>query len=242
MRFDTLALPLFLVAQVLSSPAPRSLNLPHEYRPLPPPKWTPLRRAAPSFKLPLRIGLAQSNLDQLESFLLDVSHPDSPNYSKHWSPAQVSEIFRPSNTSIEIVHQWLTEQGIHHSRVRLSTSGGWIAAEVTVQEAEHLLDTKYYEYEHADSGSKHIACEKAYHLPGHISKHVDLITPTLHFDVQIRRALNQSTVASWSRHPTTDGINIGDPGASVVSPKTSGGRMVCTLCLHGDSFNEPASF
>ncbi len=42
-----------------------------------------------------------------------------------------------------------------------------------------------YVYEH-QNGHKHIACDKAYHLPEHVSKHVDLVTPTLHFDAKVK--------------------------------------------------------
>ena len=39
--------------------------------------------------LPVRIGLAESNLDSGYDLLLDISHPTSKNYGKHWTHEQV---------------------------------------------------------------------------------------------------------------------------------------------------------
>ncbi|OBZ66344.1 Aorsin [Grifola frondosa] len=74
-------------------------------------------------------------------------------------------------------------------RVKLSTGGGWLLVNITVEEAEHLLGTEYYVYEHGEDGTEHIACADGYHLPAHVSKHVEIITPTLHFDAHRKRRL-----------------------------------------------------
>ena len=38
---------------------------------------------------PLSIGLTQQNLHKGHDFLMDVSHPNSPNYANHWTLEQV---------------------------------------------------------------------------------------------------------------------------------------------------------
>ncbi|KAI0329253.1 subtilisin-like protein [Cubamyces sp. BRFM 1775] len=157
-------------------------RVPHESRSILPRGWAPVRRAESDFVLPLRIALAQSNLESLESFLLDVSDPSSPNYGDHWTPAKVATTFRPPSESVDTVRGWLAESGIGAERVSLASGAGWLVANVTVAEAEELLETEYYVYEHADSGHEQVGCDKAYHLPEHVSKHVDIITPTIHFD------------------------------------------------------------
>ena len=43
--------------------------------------------------IPISIGLAQRNLAHADEFLMDVSHPDSPNYGRHWSPKKVDSSF-----------------------------------------------------------------------------------------------------------------------------------------------------
>ena len=176
----TWAIPLCLAVSACSLPL--SSHIRHESRSWLPPDWVPTRRAAPDFTLPLRIGLVQSNLHNLESFLLDVSHPDSPNYGSHWTAPKVAQTFRPSAEAVSTVTRWLTDEGIQPSQIRVSNGGNWIEAHITVSKAEDLLQTEYYIYTHEPSGGKRLGCRSAYYLPKHVSKHVDLITPTLHFD------------------------------------------------------------
>ncbi|KAH9848040.1 subtilisin-like protein [Lenzites betulinus] len=169
----------------------------HETRRSLPAGWTPIRRADPDRVLPLSIGLVQSNLDNLEEYLLDVSHPDSSNYGQHWTLQQVADTFRPSAESVESVHKWLVEDGqIGAERIRLSQSGAWIMANVTVDEAEQLLGTEYYVYSHEEGGVEHLACHDRYHLPAHVSKHVDLITPTIHFDRMVKKRATETLSAA----------------------------------------------
>jgi tripeptidyl-peptidase-1 len=56
---------------------------------------------------------------------------------------------------------------------------------LTGAEAERLLKTKYYIYEHR-SGKRHPATEE-YSVPATIQHHIDFIAPTLHFDVKVIR-------------------------------------------------------
>ncbi|KAI0833697.1 subtilisin-like protein [Trametes gibbosa] len=197
------------LASTAAALSPRvSPHVRHESRRSLPRGWTPVRRAERDSVIPLRIGLAQSNLETLEEYLLDVSHPESPNYGNHWTPAKVAQTFRPSPDAVDTVRSWLVGNGIHAARVRLNPSGGWLTANITVAEAEQLLATEYYVYEHEESGHKQVGCESAYHLPEHVAKHVELVTPTLHFDAKVKKRSSK--------------IKVGNPGAGPVTPKTTG--------------------
>lgn len=149
--------------------------------------WTPVRRAEPDAILPLSIALTQPNLEQLNAYLLDVAHPASTNYGKHWTPAAVADAFRPSAAAVDVVRGWLVNDAfIEPSRIALSKDGQWITLNATVEEAEHLLGTEYYVFEHAD-GTTHVGCRGGYSLPERVSKHVDIITPTLHFAIRPKK-------------------------------------------------------
>ncbi|TCD67356.1 hypothetical protein EIP91_000223 [Steccherinum ochraceum] len=141
-----------------------------------------MRRAPPTTVLPLRIGLIQPNIRDLEKHLLDISHPDSANYGQHWSAAKIAHVFRPSKDSADTVRHWLSSEGIDAARIALSKTGSWLEVNVSVAEAEALLKTEYSLYEHEGTGTQHLACGPAYHLPEHVSEHVELVVPTLHFD------------------------------------------------------------
>ncbi|KAF3768540.1 hypothetical protein M406DRAFT_62680 [Cryphonectria parasitica EP155] len=144
--------------------------------------WQKSHRLHHSAVLPVRIGLTQQNLHRAEDFIYDVAHPDSPNYGKHWSPAEVIEMFKPKRESIDAVILWLEREGIHPSRIKLSVSKTWLTFDATVREMEQILRTEYHAFEHETSGkSRQVACEK-YYIPDHLVEHIDMITPTVHFD------------------------------------------------------------
>ncbi|KAJ7926418.1 Pro-kumamolisin, activation domain-containing protein, partial [Mycena leptocephala] len=125
--------------------------------------------------------LAQSNLDKLETFVLDVADLRSPNYGKHWSPAQVKETFRPSRETVDSGHAWLTHgAGINADKITLSPNGDMLQLNVTIAEAESLLQADYYVYSDED-GSVRVGCHDGYTVPEHVSPHFDLVWPIVHF-------------------------------------------------------------
>jgi len=124
--------------------------------------------------LPMRVGLTQQNLDNAHEYLIDLSHPASANYGRHWTPEQVFDAFKPSDETVETVRNWLSDSGI--SGVVQSENKAWLAFHATVAQAESLLHTEYHEYEDRLSGGVMPACDE-YHVPKHIQEHVDYITP-----------------------------------------------------------------
>ena len=94
-------------------------------------------------------------MDKIEEFLNDVSHPDSPNYGKHWSPSQVTNTFSPSQEAFDTVQAWLVSGGIDVKRLRVSRKKAWIQVNTTIEEAERLLQTEYNLFIH-DGGEKHV--------------------------------------------------------------------------------------
>ncbi|KAH7908105.1 peptidase S8/S53 domain-containing protein [Hygrophoropsis aurantiaca] len=179
----------------------------HEQRTHLPAGWSRARKHHPSAPIPLRFALTQSNLANLEQHLYDVSHPHSPNYGKHWSPAQITNTFAPADESADAVVEWLLQSGVDRERVKLSPTKGWIHVSSTVEEAEALLHTEYHVYGH-ESGKEHVACN-SYHLPAHITSHIDFVTPTIHFDAKLeKRSTHTPAIAKRSSdaaiNPATD--------------------------------------
>jgi tripeptidyl-peptidase-1 len=171
-----------LVAAVEAKPLRRATkHVVHEEKPLARRNWFKTRRLQRSQILPVRIGLRQRNLDRAEEFIFDVSHPTSASYGRHWSPEKVVDMFSPEPESIDMVMEWLESEGIQSSRAKLSSARSWISLHATVAEVERLLKTEYHVYRHDTLGHHHLACDK-YHVPDHLVEHIDLITPTVHFD------------------------------------------------------------
>ncbi|KAI1796864.1 subtilisin-like protein [Ganoderma leucocontextum] len=166
---------LALSASTLASPlvVHQGSSIPHG--------WSLHRRADLDARIPLKIALVQSNLNNLDAYLLDIADPTSPNYGKHWTYEEVIKTFRPSPESVKTVYSWLVDdQGVDAARVRLGQDGGALHLDVTVAEAEHILAAEYYVFRHTD-GTEQVGVHQSYHLPDHVSKHVDLVWPTQHF-------------------------------------------------------------
>jgi tripeptidyl-peptidase-1 len=283
MHFSLIAVCGLLTAAIATPTANSKRHVVHERRERLPAHWKRSTKLHGDSSLPMRIALTQNNLDRADEFLMDIAHPESPNYGKHvclfsisslhssvprvmrtfqwsflnisgravhlhyseqsnadseflqWSAKQVAETFAPSQESYASVLNWLSEHGIAAERVKQSQSLSWLQFDATVSEAEDLLNTQYFEYKHATTGQAHVACEE-YSLPEDIKKHIDLITPTVHFDAKVEspkkgRKLNQDEVAIVKRQTSTTGHNvqpgighsIGSPGSKSL-PK-SGGKI-----------------
>ncbi|MCJ1312513.1 hypothetical protein MMC25_006187 [Agyrium rufum] len=134
-------------------------------------------RISGDVKLPMRIGLKQSNLEKGQDFLLDISHPDSPKYGQHWTQEEVIAMFAPSKDTVQAVTDWIVEAaGIVKERIHHSGNKAWLAFDATTEEAERLVHAEYHQYEHQSSGKKFAACDQ-YHVPKKIQEHIDYITP-----------------------------------------------------------------
>ncbi|KAL8809289.1 MAG: hypothetical protein Q9200_003542 [Gallowayella weberi] len=212
-----------LVASSLA--APSGDHVLHEKRNRLPPGWQYHEKIKSTEMLPMRIALTQSNLDKADDFLMDVSHPDSPNYGKHWTHEDIANKFAPSAETVNTVKSWLTSSGIAPERISRSQSLGWLKFDATVAEAESLLNTEYHLYKHS-TGKPHVACSE-YHVPKHVTPHVDFITPTVHFDAKIPQGVAQPiekrapTTTAAAGHPvqTKAALGIGAPSSGSLPKK-----------------------
>ncbi|RPD60145.1 subtilisin-like protein [Lentinus tigrinus ALCF2SS1-7] len=178
--------------------------------------WSIHRRADPDATLPLKFTLAQSNIHNLDAYLLDVADPKSPNYGKHWTPAKVADTFRPSKETVDTVHSWLVnDAGIDVQKIRLSKNGDALHLDLTVAEAEDLLGAEYFVYRHSDDGMTHVGCHQGYTLPEHVSKHVDFVWPTTYLGSTsfVRRDAEVSSVPGFGRVSGAPKIPVDDVSA-----------------------------
>ena len=181
MFYSSLASFCALATLAVASPVPHVV---HETRAAIPSGWEKREVLDRRAILPMKIALAQGNLDKGWDWLKDVSHPESANYGQHWSAKDVAEAFAPSQGTVDAVKAWLASAGIDGPRVKQSQSLNWLEFSATVDEAEELLKTKYNVYEH-ESGQPHIACEE-YSIPAHVREHVEFVYPTVHFDAKLK--------------------------------------------------------
>lgn len=167
---------------VLGSPTARHIL--HERRSLND-QWKRQQKLPSDTFMPMRIGLAQQNLHRVGEILNQVSHPDSPEYGKHWTAEQLADTFGSSQETVNAVKEWLGENDIPASRVSHHRNN-WLEVNVTAQEAEQLLHAEYFVHENVHDGREKAACDE-YYIPKALQGHIDFITPTVHFDSNTQR-------------------------------------------------------
>ncbi|RDW69349.1 subtilisin-like protein [Coleophoma cylindrospora] len=175
----------------------------HERRENPSEAWVKRDRVDGSFILPVRIGMTQSNLDKGHDLLMEVSRPSSPRYGQHYTVEEVTDLFAPSESTVDAIRHWLTSSGIDPRRITQSVNKQWMQFDAKTQELESLIHTKFHAFEHTATGSMNIACDE-YHIPAHIQQHVDYITPGIKLLPPSRR---QNTTADIEKR--TFGITSG---------------------------------
>ena len=101
MRFSSLLAAAAAAATCVSGSPVGPSHAVHEKRDIIPHGWQKHDEALrKDFVMPMKIGLSQSNLDKAYDYLMDVSHPEAPNFGKHWTAKQVKETFAPRFVSI----------------------------------------------------------------------------------------------------------------------------------------------
>lgn len=185
-------LPQFLVIvafAVVSNGVPATFkHALHEKRDRPASNWIKTAKLEGSAILPMRIGLTQTNLEKGYDYLMEVSDPHSQRYGQHWSKEAVHDAFAPEEETIEAVREWLKNFGIRDSRVVHTDNKGWLAFDASVEEAEQLLLTEFYEHEHKYSEEIRVGCDQ-YHVPEHLQLHIDYITPGIKLSPVVKRTI-----------------------------------------------------
>ncbi|KAI0015195.1 tripeptidyl-peptidase 1 precursor [Xylariomycetidae sp. FL0641] len=142
-----------------------------------PRQWKKVARAPAEHVIDLQIGLKQNNFAELERQLYEVSDPDHAKYGQHLSAESVNELVAPTDETLDLVHEWLAENGVTVSKY--SAAKDWITVSLPIGEIEQLLDAEYHVYEHKN-GAK-VARSPKWSLPYHLHERIDTIQPTNSF-------------------------------------------------------------
>ncbi|KIW07721.1 uncharacterized protein PV09_01652 [Verruconis gallopava] len=224
-RWSSVILIAGFIVSTLAGPVHYPNHVLHEKRTQTPPLWLRRQRLHKDEIIPVKIGLRQQNLERADEFMYDVSHPKSLKYGKHWTPKMVAETFAPRSENREAVQdivavkQWLVESGIENERIRTSLGMNWLSFNASIDEAERLFKAKYYMFEHMHTGTPHVACHE-YHLPAHVAKLIDFVTPSVHFDAKIKRSDFQRRTRSLPNLRRRSPFSIDD----ITNDKASTGK------------------
>lgn len=133
--------------------------------------------------LSMRIHLAQQNVAAFEQKVIDLSTPDHPTYGDHMDTHEIKRMLQPTQQTVTSVLDWLEAAGISQ---HVAVEHDWINMNVTVAQAEKLLNTKYSYFRDEDAG-KTVLRTLSYSLPAELHKHILLVQPTTMFGMRAMR-------------------------------------------------------
>ncbi|KAI0718016.1 subtilisin-like protein [Cerioporus squamosus] len=126
----------------------------------------------------LTIAMPQNNITGLHAAVLDVSDPYSPNYGKHLSKDELSQLVAPKPESVQAVTNWLSKNGIAATNSTLA--GDELTIHVPVEKANTLLAANFTTFIHEKTNTSMVRT-LAYSLPANLADHIAFVYPTTHF-------------------------------------------------------------
>ncbi|EED17555.1 protease S8 tripeptidyl peptidase I, putative [Talaromyces stipitatus ATCC 10500] len=140
--------------------------------------WEELSPASPTQVLNLRLSLVPANRDNWLNTVLGLSTPGHATYGKFMSAEQLKELIAPSSAASDSVTSWLTGQKLHTNAIQ--DNGNWLALQMTVEHAENLLQTKFYDYKSTTTGEIRTLTLQ-YSIPKPLAGFIETIQPTTDF-------------------------------------------------------------
>ncbi|KAA1474739.1 family S53 protease [Dentipellis sp. KUC8613] len=131
--------------------------------------------------LSLRLALVQNDFSALENKLYAVSTPGNAEYGQHLSKEEVEALVAPSSDSLSAVKSWLSSHNIASDSI--SPAGNWLGINVTVKQANTLLDADYTTFTHQSTGAQTVRT-LSYSIPADLKSHLNLVHPTVAFPIK----------------------------------------------------------
>jgi tripeptidyl-peptidase-1 len=137
-----------------------------------PSTWSLVEKPSADSTMALSIALSRQNLDQLESKLTKVSTPGQDSYGQWLSKDDIDTHF-PIVDDAPVL-SWLKNAGISN----IARDGAVVNFTSTVENVSKLLDTTFAYYQSGDSVKLRTT---EYSIPGDLTEHIDVISPTVFF-------------------------------------------------------------
>ena len=107
-----------------------------------PPGWTRGLHAHAHERLKLHVSLTSPRFAEFEKHALHLSDPDHPLYGKHLKRDDLDQWMKSPDHVLSAVLEW-----IHSAHIEdVQTKGSHMILNVSVEQAENLLDTQFYHY------------------------------------------------------------------------------------------------
>ncbi|KAK2050469.1 Pro-kumamolisin [Colletotrichum somersetense] len=132
--------------------------------------------AADDQQITLQVGMKLQNIDKLEPMLRDISDPDSGNYGKYLTAAQINDMFKPAEASVAAVQTWLAKENV--TDVSYTDGGRFVNFATNIATANRMLGASFAYYD--VQGTMKLRT-KEYSVPDAMAEHIELVTPTTYF-------------------------------------------------------------
>ncbi|KZV68851.1 family S53 protease [Peniophora sp. CONT] len=162
----------------------------------------------------LRIQLANSDIAGLEERLKVVSSPSNSEYGQWLTRKEVDAFTSPAPDTASAVNAFLSEHGL--SATPVTSAGDVLTVDVTVEQANALLDTEYYTFKSADTGAPAIRTLE-YSVPASLKGHIAYIHPTTSFPISAKSGVHLVKTLDEPMTSSTDPVNASC--AEIITPK-----------------------
>lgn len=184
--------------------------------------------------LSLSIALKPANEDSVYERLEQTSNPDSDEYGKHLSRADVYKLMAPSNTTRGAVEKWLSSYGVNdYGKPHFSPAGDWVNFRAPVDMAHDMLGgADFSVFEHRSTGERVVRTTE-YLLPRELSPHVEFVGGTTYFSTpRSLRIPGHLVDKSDSDHQTSiPSMKLSHLSNNSSSPKSCNVSSVEVECL-----------
>jgi len=141
------------------------------------------------------VAISQRNLPALLELLYNVSDPKSKHYGDYWTIGELKDLISPPRKNVESIINWIKTEGIRD--YKLTTIQDFLQFEISIKDAEHLLDTTFRIYENQNVK---LIRGLRYSVPADIASLIDFIGGVVRFPV-IKRLVNHPVRANLGTNP-----------------------------------------
>jgi len=164
------------------------------------------------------------------------------------SENEVNELIKPADDTTNLVHDWLSDNGIDRASLSYNKAKDWIKVSLPVSAVERLLNTEYSIFEHEDGDR--ILRAPTWSLPAHLHEHIETIQPTNSFFRPAGRRKTLKTVIPLSEIAEGPSQEFGDVLSVAATPNstdvgvakacnTSAVTPLCLRTLYGTKSYKP---
>lgn len=140
--------------------------------------WKKAHSALLSQTMKFRIAPKLDSLDGFNQMVIGLSTPGSPTYGQFMTRDQIKDIMRPAPDIPHSIRLWLIDEGVPEGAIE--DTGDWVKFSVPIWQAEKILKTEFYDFQHADGGNVKTRTLQ-YSVPDAIASLVETIQPTTFF-------------------------------------------------------------